>query len=83
MPAEELPANIVSPIKLSPRHTKMTPARMEHFLHQLGITSKQYGIWNGNWSLAKEIKANPTWSLRAWEVLVVECLEIIHNTEWK
>ena len=83
MPAEELPESIISPVRLSRRDAKLTTARMKRFLKLCRVTETEYKIWNGQWSYQKEINENPTWSLRAWEVLAVENLEIIHNTEWK
>ncbi len=50
--------------------------RMQRFLRLFDISGKQYKEWTG-WNLLEWIKWNPIWTLRAWEILVVENMEII------
>jgi hypothetical protein len=52
---------------------------MERFLRRLGISGKAYRRWTGNQTLKEFIAENPTWSLRAWQVLVIENLETLRG----
>lgn len=80
MPAEELGANLTTTrqqIRLSPRTTRFSTARMKQFLRRLGISGIAYRRWSGGQSFGDFIAANPGWSLRAWQVLMVENSEVI------
>jgi hypothetical protein len=74
-PSERLPAGLKRPFRLASRSTKITPGHMERFLRRLGISGKAYRRWTGGQSFGEFIEENPTWSLRAWQTLVVENLE--------
>ncbi len=50
--------------------------RMRRFLRLFSITPQQFKDWVG-WDLIDFIKHNPIWTLRAWEILVIENMEII------
>ena len=77
LPVEELPADVDSPIRLCRKDMRITVSRMNAILRRLGITTKQYYTWTGNQTPAAFIECNATWSLRAWEVLVIENLEML------
>ena len=79
-PVEELEPylrELHSHIRLSMRSTRFTTARMEQFLRKVDVSSVEYRQWSGNQGLQEFIAANPTWSLRAWQVLILECAEVI------
>jgi len=50
---------------------------MKRFLKKLGIPMGSYMPWSGNQPLKAFAKENPTWTQRAWEVLILESLETI------
>jgi hypothetical protein len=50
---------------------------MERFLKKLGITMGSYMRWSGQQPLNAFAKDNPTWTGRAWEILILENLEIM------
>jgi len=79
-PPQELPAEIrerFAGLRLANHDVKMSPARMERFLRRQGINSKQYMEWTGNQPLRSFARENPLWTQRAWEVLVLENIDII------
>ena len=74
-PAEDLPVGIVSPVRLCRRNAAIRPLAMKRILRQLGVSVTAYLRWTGEQSFADFIRMNPTWSLRAWQVLIIENLE--------
>ena len=54
--------------------------RMERFLKKLAISNAAYSHWSGHQPLNQFAKDNPTWTQRAWEVLILENLEILGAT---
>ena len=72
MPIEELAAGLESPIRLAQRNARIKTAAMERFLRRLGGSGVVYRRWTGGQSFAEFITANPGWSLRAWQVLIIE-----------
>ncbi|MBI3334311.1 hypothetical protein HYZ97_02395 [Candidatus Pacearchaeota archaeon] len=74
-PAEELPKDIKPPIRLCRINAKMTPSAMRQILRSLDITVPTYLKRVNLKSLDQDIELNPTWSLRAWEILIIENLE--------
>lgn len=78
MPSEKTPLNC--PLRLWRRRTPLRPARMERFLRKLGITAKRYMEWTGGQPLRSFQEANPTWTQRAWEVLILENLVALRQT---
>lgn len=79
MPLEDLPPDVISPIRLCRRNAAITPARMRAILRQLGITTSQYYRWTGRQTPAEFIAMNPGWSLRAWQILLIENLEYLRQ----
>lgn len=80
-PSEDLPHGYESPIRLWRRGTKPKTGRMERFLRALGISGRAYTAWAGGQSLKAFGASNPTWTQRAWEVLIVENLEMLRQFE--
>jgi hypothetical protein len=52
---------------------------MKRFLKAFGVTIRAYGRWTGGQPLNAFGKANPGWSQRAWEILVIENLETLRG----
>ena len=78
MATERLASYIPHPgFPLAKRGWKPNTGRMERFLKKLGITGAQYRIWSGGQPLNEFAKANPGWTQKAWEVLILENLDII------
>mgnify|MGYP001592526642 CR=1 FL=1 len=77
MPVEELAAGLESPIRLAQRNARMRTAAMERFLRRLGVSGVAYRRWTGGQSFGEFITANPMWSLRAWQCLIIENLELL------
>jgi hypothetical protein len=50
---------------------------MERFLKKCGITHGAYREWSGSQPLNHFGRDNPTWSQRAWEIVVLENLEVM------
>jgi hypothetical protein len=50
---------------------------MKRFLKKLGVTGAAYAQWSGCQPLNQFGKDNPTWTQRAWEVLVLENLDTL------
>ena len=75
MATEDLPVDLKSPARLANRGTPPAPVKMERFLRALGITGTAYRRWAGNQSFGEFINMNPTWTLRAWQILILENAE--------
>jgi hypothetical protein len=54
---------------------------MERFLRRLAIGGLAYQRWVGGQTYGQFIKANPSWSQRAFEVLVLENLTVLRDNE--
>jgi hypothetical protein len=82
MPVETAPASARIPgLRLTRHGTRLSPARMERFLRRLGIPVSRYVAMAGGLSLRDFAKANPTWSQRAWEVMVLENLATLQDPD--
>jgi len=82
MPSEAVPASAhITGLRLAPHGTRPSPARMERFLRRLGIPINRYAAMVGGQSLRDFAKANPTWSQRAWEVMVLENLAALQGPD--
>ena len=79
-PTERLPADTHGQ-RLSRYHRKPTPGRMERFLRRLGVSGRAYQRWVGCQTYGEFIKANPSWTQRAFEVLVLENLALLRDNE--
>ena len=79
MPTEDLEPYITAPFRLANRGTKATSGNLTLFLHRLGISDTKFDQWNGGWVIKKLLAENPTWTLRAWQVLILENLEILKS----
>lgn len=79
MPTETVPEGVrIHGLHLARRGGHPRTGRMERFLKRLGIPVSQYLIWTGGQALNAFGSANPTWSQRSWEILVLENLDILH-----
>lgn len=74
MPTEK--TTLTPPIRLTRHGTKPSGARMERFLRANGITGTRFKEWAGC-GVRDWMKLNPTWTQRAFEVLVMENLEML------
>ena len=79
MPSEELPSDVKSPIRLCRKNATITPARMRKILRDLHVALERYYVWTGHQTPTEFIAMNPTWSLRAWQVLVIENLNYLQG----
>ena len=70
MPTERRPQGCTA--RLANRGTKPRTGRMERFLKSQGVSVAQYQSWTGGQPLNAFAKANPSWTQRTWEVLVLE-----------
>jgi hypothetical protein len=52
---------------------------MVRFLKALGVSVRAYSIWTGGQPLNAFSTANPTWTQRAWEILVLENLKTLRE----
>ena len=75
---EHLPSTIKSPIRLARYGTPVTEAKIARFLHRLGVSTAVFKGWTG-FTRKAWMEANPGWSERALEVLIVENLEDIQR----
>lgn len=79
MPSECKPTAISLPAgsRLSNRGSRPRTDKMRRLLRTLGVTSAAYRTWTGDQPLNAFVKANPEWTQRAWEVLILENLEAL------
>lgn len=78
MATERLAASITQPaFRLANRGREPNTARMKRFLKKLGISMGSYMLWSGNQPLNHFAQMNPSWTQRAWEVLILENPETI------
>ena len=64
-------------LRLARHGMRPRTGRMERFLKKLGITHRQYNVWSGDQALNAFARANPDWTQRAWEVLMLENVDTI------
>lgn len=79
MPTERKPTVFPPGVKLrlSRRGTRPKTGSMERFLRRLGVSGTAYRRWTGGQSLKDFHSANPAWTQRAWEVLILENLSTL------
>ena len=76
MTTEDLAAHIPHPpFRLANRGTRISTGRMRQFLRKCGITVAAYSDQFGD-TLCQFAKDNPTWTQRAWEILVLENMSL-------
>lgn len=75
----DLPPGWTWPFRPAMRATKLNTRRMKHVLRKLGITGQEYKEWSGGQSFRAFIEANPRWTMRAFEVLIIENAEEIRK----
>ena len=59
-------------VKLAPSGRKLSSTKMRDFINMLGISLSAYQRWSGGQTFEEFIAANSHWSLRDWQVLVLE-----------
>ena len=78
MPTERRPQGCT--VRLTNRGRRPNTARMKRFLKTLGVSVTRYMEWTGGQPLNAFAKENPTWTGRAWEILVLENLEWLQKS---
>ena len=70
-------------VRLTRSNVKLTTASMRRFLRRADISGAQYRMWTGGQGFSEFIIANPSWSLRDWELLVLENLPVMRGESWQ
>lgn len=66
--------------RLARSGTRPNTARMRRFLKAYGVSVQPYMTWSGGQPLNAFAEANPGWTQRAWEVLLLENLDLLQKS---
>ena len=71
--------DLMPPVQLTGPGLRPTTGRMTRFLKACGLTPGDYTRWTGYKKLPDFMRLNPEWSMRSWEVLILENREEIKS----